>query len=257
MIEIAAIPQSEMAGGPFAPGWKGRSQHIGPVGVNTPLVEALSGKTTCATVVLMSGVLLWGYHRLRHFTESDFYVELAEAIFAWQYDWRYVDIKAAPYFSPPQDPPEEVALYTLDNFVRAELKLYDKWISFYQPVMPLFHMCNMVNFILPKAQRPHFEGWLSGMIQRLDEIAAAPDMDEPDFYDFENKAAYAAHCAPRRGPPLPPIVLDLETDLTGTDLQAEADTFLQSLDHTKNRFLRSPEQLLEMGFEGLPYGRAP
>lgn len=255
MIEIAALSQLEMSGGAFAPGWKGRSAHIGPVGAVTPLVEAVSGKTTCATVTLMSGVLIWGAQRLRHFTETDFCYELAEAIFAWQYDWRYVNVRAAPYFSPPDDPPEEVAVYTLDNFVRAELKGQDKWISFYQPVMPLFHMCNMVNFILPASNRSAFESWLAGMIERLDQIAPAPDMDVPDFYDFESKADYAAHCAPRRGTPLPPMVLDLETDLTGVDLQAEADKFLQNLDHKKNRFLLSSEQLLEQGFEGLPYGR--
>lgn len=257
MIGITALAPLDMSGGPFAPGWKGRSAHIGPVATVTPLVDMLSGKTTCATVTMMSGVLLWGCQRLKHFTETDFCYELAEAAFAWQHDWRYVDVTAEPYFSPPDDPPEETALYSLDEFVRDSIEDRDKWTSFYQPIMPLFHMCNMVNFILPKAHRPAFEGWLSGMAARLDQIATSPDMEVPDFDDFESEAAYDAYCAPKRGTALPPQVLDLDADLAGLDLQAAADTFLRGLDHKKNRFLLAPEKLIEMGFEGTPYGRAP
>ena len=160
-------------------------------------------------------------------------------------------------FSPPDDPPEETALYSLDEFVRDSIEGRDKWTSFYQPIMPLFHMCNMVNFILPKAHRPAFEGWLSGMAARLDQIATPPEMEVPDFDDFESEAAYDAYCAPKRGTALPPQVLDLDADLAGLDLQAAADTFLRGLDHKKNRFLLAPEKLIEMGFEGTPYGRAP
>lgn len=204
---------------------------------------------------MMAGVLIWGCARLRHFTETDFCQELAEAAFAWQHDWRYVDVTAEPYFSPPDDPKEEAALFTLDEFVRDNIEGEKKWVSFYQPILPLFHMCNLVNFVMPKSQRALFETWLSSMITRMDAIAKAPELAVPDIDDFESKAAYRAYCAPRRGPPLPPMVLDLDTDLTGIDLQAEADKFLQSLDPSKNRFLRSPAQMLDMGFDGLPYGR--
>ncbi|MFM2389927.1 MAG: hypothetical protein RLZZ437_1482 [Pseudomonadota bacterium] len=255
MIDITTLSRIDLTEGAFAPGWKGELAHIGPISTDSPLVDMLSGKTTCATVALMAGVLLWGRHRIKNFTETDFCCELAEAAFAWHHSWRYVNMTAAPFHSPPKEPHEKSALFTLDNFLRKTLMDKDKWNSFYQPVMPLYHMCNVVNFILPKSSRPSFETWLSEMCRRLDSIAPVPDLDVPNIRDFESKDAYRAYCAPRRGLPLPPVVLDLDTDLSGVDLQAEADKFLQSLDHKKNRFLLSPDKLLEQGFDGLPYGR--
>jgi hypothetical protein len=56
-----------------------------------------------------------------------------------------------------------------------------------------------------------------------------------------------------RGSPLPPQVLDDTADLDVLDLYAEASLFLESLDYKENRFLRSPEEMKELGFEGTPY----
>jgi hypothetical protein len=255
MIHIPQISKLDLSGGSFAEGWRGATAHIGPVGAVTPLVDMLSGKTNCGTLSMMAGVSLWGSARLKHFIDVDFTHELVDAVFAWQHDWRYVDVSADPYFSPPDMPPTESALFTLDEFIRDSIDDKKKWISFYAPIIPLFHMCNVVNFILLKDQRKLFETWLSDVNTRMNEIATAPKFEAKKYFEFDDQEAFAAYNAPRRGTPLPPVVLDLEANLAGMNLQSEAEKFLQSLDHTKNRFLRSPAQLVDMGFEGLPYGR--
>jgi hypothetical protein len=255
MIELPILKHLKLDTPPLAPGWKGARDHIGPVQTVTPLVDRLSGKTTCATVTLMSGVMLWGAARLRSFTEADFCFELADAAFAWQFDWRYVEARAKPYYRAPDEPTGKSAAMTLANFLRDSINGQDPWTSFYQPILPLFHMANVVNFILPDDAKREFERWLAGASDRLDAIARAPELEVPEFADFESEDAYDAYCAPRRGAPLPPIVLDLDVDHSGVDLEAEARSFLASLDPAANRFLRGAAELAKLGFKGAPYGR--
>ncbi len=85
--------------------------------------------------------------------------------------------------------------------------------------------------------------------------ALAPDIDVPELYKFESKQLYWEHCAPRRGNPLPPLVLNSDGDLSEYDLDLEAKKILQSLDYIKNRFLRSSEAMKELGFAGKPYNK--
>ncbi|MCA9683812.1 MAG: hypothetical protein KC457_16550 [Myxococcales bacterium] len=227
---------------PLAPGWEGPLAHIGPVQTVTPLVDMLSGKTTCATVTLLSGVLLWGARRLQSFTETDFLYELAAAAFAWQHDWRSFVASAEPYTEAPDEPIAESAAFTIDAFLRDSIEGEKPWHSFYQPIMPLFHMANVVNFILPSELRGPFEEWLVGACGRLDIIARAPAMAVPNFADFPGKAAYRAHCAPRRGRPLPPTVLDLRRPAPN-DIDAEAALHLAALAGSGNRFLAGSDNV--------------
>jgi hypothetical protein len=139
-------------------------------------------------------------------------------------------------------------------YLRSILKPND-WHSFYQPIMPAFHMANIIQFILPKSATAQYADWLKATCQRLDVIAKVPDLEVPVYSEFQSEQAYDAYCAPRRGPPLPPVVLDPNVDLTNLDLAAESARFIATLDHTKNRYLKSPDEMLAEGFEGIPYGK--
>lgn len=255
MLNLPIFDEFDFDVEPIAPDWKGPIAHVGPLETVTPLVEKLSGKTTFATIAMMAGVISWGERRLRSFTQTDFIAELAEASFAWHFDWRYVDTTAEPCFSPPEQPPAFAASFTIDEFLRDSMFRKGLWYSFYQPIMSLFHMANVVRFILPEPIKDPFEEWLVAVSDRLDDIAAAPDLDVPNIDDFETTEDYDEYCAPRRGVPLPPMVLDPSVDLSSVDLSAAAISHLTSLNLSQNRFLRSPEALRELGFEGVPYGR--
>src|ERR1700751_3467206 len=95
--------------------WKGARDHIGPVEQITPFIRRLAKKTTCATVSICAGVLLWGAWRLKGLTEVDYNIELAEAAFVYQIDWRYVDPDAGPMEMPPDQPPPVSAMTALNQ----------------------------------------------------------------------------------------------------------------------------------------------
>jgi hypothetical protein len=234
--------------------WKGALGHIGPVQTVTKQVDMLAGKTTCGTITFMAGVVLWGASRLDSFTKTEHLYKLVEASFAWQFDWRYFNAKADPYYAAPNEPIQVSALLQIDEFLRDSIFDDDKWNSFYQPIMNLSHLVHIVRYLLPnKIKRKEFKVWLEIVNARLNEVATAPDLDVPNYDDFENEAAYDNYCAPRRGNPLPPTILNLEIDIAKLDLDAEARKFLSSLDYTKNQFLRTPEEMKELGFVGEPY----
>lgn len=261
---IPQLQQLDTTSEPLTTEWKGYNAHIGPVQTVTKLVNMLSGKTTCATVSMMSGVLLWGAQRLHPFVKgaplenADFLYEMAEAMFAWQHHWMYLDSKQLPksgFNNRIDQPVQDSASIVLLQFAKKNMK-EKHWNSFYQPIMDLSHMIHTLRFVEAENTKKEFTTWLKKLCTRLDDLAKAPDLEVPVFSDFESEEAYDAYCAPRRGMPLPPSVLNTEIDISTLNLQQEAQQFLSTLDYTKNRYLRSPEAMKAMGFEGEPYGIA-
>lgn len=239
---------------PLTEKWKGSKRHIGPVQTITPLVELLGGKTTCGTLALMSGVMSWGAARLQPFGDASYCDELADAGFAFHSDWRHVNIKGGPRGKSPDQPVVHSAAMDLRAIYAGAVYGETPWNSFYQPLMEASHLVHIVRFILPKEPKKAFDAWLKAVSARLDEIAPIPDLDEPDINDFEDKFAYRAYCAPCRGLPLPPQVLDLSVDMSTIDLAAEAKAHIAQMNPAFNRYLRTPEEMAEMGFEGTAYG---
>lgn len=255
MFQIPLLDGLALDDAPLVRTWKGADEHIGPLEAVTPVLQRMAGKTTCGTVSIMAGLMVWGARRIRGFYDTDFCLEMAEAAFAWQHDWRYFDHLAEPYKDTPDQPPEESATFVLDDLLRGTLTGESVFYSFDQPTFPAMHMAYVVNHIMTKETRPVFEEWLKKVAGRLNRFALTPDLRTPNYDDFESRDAYRAHCAPMRGGALPPVVLDPSVDIESLDLAAAALAYLKSLDHTKNRFLRSPEDMKAMGFDGDAYGR--
>jgi hypothetical protein len=253
MLQLPVLAQLDLDEAPLAPRWKGADAHIGDFESSSLINKLAMGKTTCGTVSLMAGVMLWGARRLQSFYDVQFCFEMVDAAFAWQFDWRYFNGSAEPYRAAPDQPPAESATFVLDDLLRGPLTGESVFYSFDQPAPSLAEMANVVQFILPKSARPTYEAWLTKVCRRLNRLALAPDISPPNFADFESRQAYREFCAQMRGSPLPPHVLDDTADLDVLDLYAEASLFLESLDYKKNRFLRSPEEMNELGFEGTPY----
>lgn len=255
MIELSTLRQFDFASHPMTDAWEGPDAHIGPVQTITPLVRLLGGKTTFGTVTLMSGVIVWAAARLRPFTDVSYLDELAVAAFAWQHDRLYLQHKATPKGKAPEEPVEVSAAMVLREMFLRSIFRPIAWKGYHQPLIQASHLVNVTAFILPDPARDAFEVWLKDISVRLSDIAPVPDLPEPDSKDFDSPEDYYAYCTPMRGAPLPPAVLDLETDVSSLDLQAEAVAFLNSLEPSQNRYLRSAEEMAEEGFEGVPYGR--
>lgn len=233
--------------------WKGKEDHTGPGTGSNAALSLVVGKTTMATMTLMAGVLLWGAKRVRPFFDTDFCLELAEASFAWHWDWRYINTEADPYYSPPNQPAATSATFVIDNAFRECMEEERQWFSFYQPLLPFSRVRHVVRHILTPETKKLFDTWVQETSWRLAKVASTPKMEIPIYGNFESREAYIQHCYPMRGAPIPPCILDPAVDMMSIDLAAEAKAFRETLDPSKNRFLRSASEMAELGFEGEPY----
>lgn len=233
--------------------WKGARQHFGPVEGVTPLIDRLASKTTCATVTLMVGVMCWGVNRLKHHVDQSWNFELAEASFASQVDWRYVDVDKGPGLKEPDQPPALSASLSLNRYLCQAMDGEKPWNSYFQPVMLLSHMVHVVRHILPNGFKQKFHDWLFMAVERLDAIAPKPATEYRGFKEFPDKAAYRAYCAPHRGEPLSLRVLpSIQGELQTFDKQDSLDSVLK-MNPARNRYLRTPNEMSELGFSSQPY----
>ena len=246
------IPAS-IVDAPIAFTWEGAQAHIGPVEMVTPLMKSLGQGTGLAQVAQCAGVLLWATWRLKKAANVDHNLELAEAAFAYGVDWRYIDRKAGPWHEVLDQPSALSAAMKINSLMRRALNHEAHWNSFYQPVSETFHSANIVNHILPKPTRAEFESWLNSVIDRVKTFFPLPDIPKRKFGTFDNEAAYDEYVAPRRGVAVPPQILDPGFDYKPQEREALLAGFLGQLDPQKNRYLRSPESMLKLGFVGVPY----
>jgi hypothetical protein len=246
------IPE-EIVGAPIDFPWEGAQEHIGPVETLTPLMMHLGRGNGLAQVAMCAGILLWLTWRLKTLTDVEHNLELAEAAFAYTIDWRYVDINAGPKGKAPDQPPEVSAAKKVNSLVRRALNQDTYWNSFFTPVAETFHAANVVQHIVPTSQKGAFEHWLLAVSDRMHAHFPLPDLAEREFSTFESEQAYDAYVAPRRGVAIPPEILDTSVEYDPGKRDASLAKFLTGLDRGRNRFLRSPEEMLELGFEGRPY----
>jgi hypothetical protein len=73
------------------------------------------------------------------------------------------------------------------------------------------------------------------------------------FKEFPDRAAYRAYCAPRRGEPLSLRVLpSIQGELQTFDKQDSLDSVLK-MNPARSRYLRTPNEMSELGFSSQPY----
>jgi len=244
----------EVIGSPIDFAWEGARDHIGPTEKVTPLLDQLAGTTTCAQVSMCAGVLLWGAWRFSGLAPVEHDFELAEAAFAWQVDWRYADPDRGPKGKPPDQPPAVSATMKLDSLMRSAMDVDQYWNSYYQPVRETFHSAHIVQHVLPKPARKVFQGWLKSLTTRVKEIAPKPDEEFRKKKDFASIEEHQAFIARHRGLPLPPDILLEGHEVTAERSRALVQKFITGLDWKANRYLRPPDEMRALGFEGQAYG---
>jgi hypothetical protein len=236
-----------------SPSWHGALAHIGPVETVTPLLDRLAGTTTCGPVALCAGVALWAGWRFHDVPEAVENLQLAEAALAHAVDWRY--LKWSLGFTAPDQPPERSASMQVGQFLREATDKDKFWDSYFQPVRQTFHAASIVRHVLSAPAREQFETWLERIADRIKTHHPKPDTPPRRVKTFPDKDAYIAYVAPHRGEPLPPEILDPEHDYHPRERAHLVERFLARLDPSTNPFLRTPEEMLALGFVGRPYGR--
>lgn len=231
---------------------EGTLSHIGPVETVTPLLKRLDGASTCAQVSLCAGVVLWGAWRLQPFTPVAELLLLAEAAFAWQVDWRYVDSQRGPTGTPPDQPPALSASLELHGFLRKAL-LQRIWETGAPPVARTFHASHVVRHVLPKGIVKSFESWFTLTTDKAKLLSPGPVAHPGEGDEFASPEAEADYFLKLRGVPLPPQVIDPSQDVKSGRRAALLAEFRASLDPARNKYLRTTDEMRTFGFVGEPY----
>lgn len=253
MMNHAFVPSVVASEPPSFP-WHGRDEHTGSTRYETPLLQRLDLKTSCAYITLCAGIVMWGALRLEGFREEHkTALQLAEAAMAYQVDWRYADRDAVDISIPEDGPPEVAALYELCIFLWRCIDRERYWDNYYSPMLETFHAAHLARHMLPRAARAAYGKWLARIIDRLDAIAPKPDEDFADPDDFATDEEWQAFASRHRGNALPPEVLDPGIAIDPGRCRPLVERFLSQLDWTRNPFLRSPQEMQKIGFTGTPY----
>ena len=251
------VPE-DLSTAPLQVYWEGPERHVGRseqairLG-KWPFYEHFSNANFCAQLTLASGFLIWMARRFQHVVpdEAQECLELAEAVFAYQVDWRYTDRSAGRIHSAPSWPPARSAMMQNKLYMWHSMT---KWESYYRPIQELYRMSELVKHILPVGKaRKEFKSWMDFAQARLLKHASAPDVDSVMKSKFESVKAWQSWIAQFQGVALPPEILDPEFDYRPEHREELVADFLKGLDWRKNRFLRSPQTMREIGFVGEPY----
>jgi hypothetical protein len=243
------IVKSGIAGAPIDFKWGHPSAHIGPY-EGTALHDAVYRLTHCAAVTLAAGLEEWSVVRFQGMVDTALYLAQAEGILTWAIDPRYY--KGPSALENVESPPAESAMSVLaDLACNATRKTYRKYPCIFPHTQ--VHQAFLLRYVIPKAGRKAFDGWMTLVLKRLAEVAARPENPIGDFESYENQEAYDLAQRPYRGVPIPLEALDPEFDYQPAMREELLDHHLRSLDWEHNEFLRSPDEMKALGFEGTPY----
>ena len=241
IIDGLPIPPGT-AEAPLTGPWKGAFAHVGPERL-TPLKEALFDKTGAALYTLYSGVLLWSAVRLQpHANVAPLY-HLAEALFAWQQDWRWFGrpAKIADIDRIDEAPRGEASVLCLLDLIHQD-HIYENGMW---PPEPMFstvaEAITLTRHNLPKPAKTVFEGWVQQMIDRLNAIAPFPEHGQTPPLESGDTPARRAWAAKVMGQPLPPSVLDVAHPAGPAGFAGEWAEVLGLLDWQGNPYLRRPD----------------
>jgi hypothetical protein len=101
-------------------------------------------------------------------------------------------------------------------------------------------MSRLAEHLLP--DHTAFQQWREACVQRLEALYPAPPAENDLFGDTDTG-----------GPPVPREVFNPEYDFEPETKENLVNRYLAGLDYRTNPFLRSPEEMLEIGFLGIPY----
>jgi hypothetical protein len=196
------------------------------------LATLIAKATDRAVVALSCGFAEWIAWRLHKKVNVLVLLHEIEATWAGIIDWRYL-----------------VPLSRADAAPRKR-----EWTGPERgPIYSTFHLLADVAW---RARKPSYTAEASSCLSAL---AAHVLADPAPFLEWRKEVmrrlitVYPFDLKDRGGPPVPRELLDPEYDFRPGLSKQLLSGFLQSLDHTRNPFLRSPAEMIADGFQGMPY----
>jgi hypothetical protein len=101
-------------------------------------------------------------------------------------------------------------------------------------------LCMLALHVIPATKKALLNMWVKDALGRLSKLYAVPEVDE------DNRE----RC---NGAPIPRQVMDTTRPFDPAETPRLLSEFLAGLDPTRNRYLRTPQELRKAGFQGTPY----
>jgi hypothetical protein len=201
-----------------------------------PMVETRTRKTT-ERVKLAFGAAAaeWVVWRLDGITDVIDILQFIEAIWAAIIDYRYA--REIPHKKPADEDPLRYILFVTWRDVNA---LFLRCQEGDGNPDDCVQLSLLARHVLPKKHHGALKDWLTVILQERVKTLwpMDPDIEDPVI---------------RQGSPVPREVFNPDFDFDpgrSTDL---LQAFLEGLDYTANPYLRSPEEMKQLGFPGTPY----
>lgn len=244
------IVQSGILDLPLEFPWKGEGMHFG-ASQGTKLHAALGQMTTCAQVTVTALLEEWLVWRFQKAVDVSRFLHHVDSVLAWTIDRRYRDDSSLKG-SIPNDTPVNQALG--DGVWGVRLAAADSLWDF--PNLTEDKTAALVSIIkqtLPDKPKKAFSAWVQRTVETAAKLAPWPSKHWPERNEFESQAAYREAAAPFFGQAIPREALEPDSGYKPEQRQEALGRFLASLDWNANPFLRSPEAMKALGFEGTPY----
>ncbi|MCL1916862.1 MAG: hypothetical protein FWG14_00885 [Peptococcaceae bacterium] len=207
-------------------------------------IGKIRNTTTQTKIALCIGVyewIIWRFHRLTN-DASPF--QIAEAAWCGSVNnayLKYFERDPDEYPGPVLDPLHS-AMMSIGTVLSFTAENKDEWEDGFGLILAPLAM-----HVLPDPQP--FEKWLEYVTDRL--LLLYPEPEDDPYEDIFND-----HEEERRGPLVAREALDPSFDYHPDQAPELLDNFLRNIDHMANPFLRSPEELMELGIEH-PYRVLP
>lgn len=238
--------------------WKGVLRHIGPVADATPLQVALMKKTNCALYLIYIGCVGLCIKRTGPIIEQKLSHRVLEMAYVYQFDWRYPKLFGITIDDVENTSDKVTAVRrSIAYFFFEIVKNASTFFSPVQPVSEVSFIINLTRHLCGESNKDVVDGWVQGLIERLNGIAPWTGQNDPSIHDYPDRFSWEAATLQTHGRPLPPEVLDLSFDVSGADLQTMAAAWLNGIDPSANPLLQPPEVLVSKGFQGTPYKAGP
>jgi hypothetical protein len=232
--------------------WDGEGMHYGP-SQGTKLHDALDRLTARGLAVLAALAEEWLTWRLHKGVDAERILHHVDAVLAWAIDRYYLD-QSSLKGSIPKDTPVNQALGDGVWMVR-QVAEDDQWDH---PILPradrVYALINITKQTMPDKEKKAFMAWVTWATETGAKLDPRPKKRMPAFRDFESNDAYRTAVWPYFGTKaLPREAFDPESEYKPEQREELLNRFLAGLDWKKNPFLRSPEDMKKLGFQGTPY----
>lgn len=251
-LKAWSIP-GELGSKPIDKEWKGTPAHLGPHRY-TPLRKSLEFKRSAALLALLGGSMVWASERLKNFADTTVLRNLSEALFCYQIDPLYFNPIEQYRFFPRTDgeplAPSAVRVYPWI--------FYQKFFSFprFWPVYPQIietaQAIYLTEHIMPKRDSS-YKKWVEGAVHILDSAAPFPDCRTEPIPAGSPIEVFEAESRRAIGFPVGPSMLAIGAEFDSATNAAEVTELLAAAGESDNPMLRRPEEMLAMGFSGVPY----